>query len=274
LRRYASGLGDALPSDPSELARMTADLEQLMLEEPALRQWVDVSSMASTYLTVTSRAGDGGGYPALEEAIARAWAETSVRRPVLARCSFWIVGTGVLQAHVAGELVPTLTHSFAITFAIIFVTFLIVFRSGPARLNAMVPSLFAILVMFLLMRIFGIPLNVATILIATAVLGATENDQIHFFYHFQEGRNGGSTEHALSHSVRIAGHAILFATVINAGGFLALILSSLPPMRQFGIVTSSAFVLAMLADFTALPAALWIFFRDCPDRHKQPLPPH
>jgi hypothetical protein len=29
-------------------------------------------------------------------------------------------------------------------------------------------------------------------------------------------------------------------------------------MRQFGIVASSAFLLAALADFTALPATLWI----------------
>lgn len=268
LRRYAAGLGDVLPSDPTELARATADLEQLMLEEPALRQWVDASTMSSTYLTVTSRAGDSGGFPALERAIAIAWEKTTESRPTLAHCSYRIVGTGVLQANIAAQLVPTLTQSFAITFAIIFVTFLLVFKSGPARLNAMVPSLFAILVMFLLMRLTGIPLNVATILIATTVLGATENDQIHFFYHFQERRNGGSTEQALSHSIRIAGHAIVFATVINAGGFLALILSSLPPMRQFGIVTSSAFALAMLADFTALPAALWIFFRDRPDHLK------
>ena len=113
------------------------------------------------------------------------------------------------------------------------------------------PSLFAILVTFLVMRLTGIPFNIATILIATTVLGVTENDQIHFFYHFLERRNGGSTEAALAHTIRVAGHAILFATLINAGGFLALTLSELPPMRQFGVVTSMAFTLAMLADFTA-----------------------
>ena len=59
----------------------------------------------------------------------------------------------------------------------------------------------------------------------------------------------------------IAGRPILFATLINASGFLALALSDLPPMRQFGIVSSSAFVLALLADFTALPGALWILSR-------------
>jgi predicted RND superfamily exporter protein len=171
---------------------------------------------------------------------------------------------GVIEHHIAAELVPTLSESFAVTAGIIFLTFLLVFRSGPARLIAMVPSIFAILVMFLVMRLAGIQLNVATILIATTVLGATENDQVHFFYHFQEARSGATTEQALGHAIRVAGHAILFATVINAGGFLALTLSSLPPMRQFGILTSLAFGLAMLADFTALLSALWVVFRERP----------
>jgi predicted RND superfamily exporter protein len=266
LRRYSAGQGDALPTDPADLARVTADLEQLLLRESELRQWVDMSSMGSTYLTVSSRAGDSGGIEGLRRAVGAAWERTARSSPVLARCSFRIVGTGALESRIAAQLVPTLIESFAITFGIIFVTFLLVFRNGPARLIAIVPSLFAILVMFLLMRLTGIQLNVATILIATTVLGATENDQIHFFYHFQERRNGGTTEQSLSHSIRIAGHAIVFATLINAGGFLALILSSLPPMRQFGTLTAAAFALAMLADFTALPAALWVIFRERPDQ--------
>jgi hypothetical protein len=269
LRRYAAGQGEDLPADPAALARATADLESLLLTEPELRRFVDVSGMNSTYLTVTSRAGDTGGFEGLRLAARAAWERAARSSPALQRCSYRIVGTGVLEGHIAAQLVPTLTQSFAITFAIIFLTFLLVFRSGPARLIAMVPSLFAILVMFLLMRLTGIPLNVATILIATTVLGATENDQIHFCYHFQEGRVAGSTEQALAHSVRVAGHAIVFATLINAGGFLALTLSNLPPMRQFGILTSAAFALAMLADFTGLPAALWVAFRAQPDEAGQ-----
>ena len=125
----------------------------------------------------------------------------------------------------------------------------------------MIPSLFAILSVFLVMRLGGIPLNIATILIGSTVLGATENDQIHFFYHYHEGRLTGSIATALRHAMLIAGRPILFATLINASGFLALALSDLPPMRQFGIVSSSAFVLALLADFTALPGALWMLSR-------------
>jgi uncharacterized protein len=62
----------------------------------------------------------------------------------------------------------------------------------------------------------------------------------------------------LRHAMSIAGRPILFATLINTSGFLALALSDLPPMRQFGVVSASAFVLALIADFTALPGALWI----------------
>jgi len=265
LRRYLAGFDDELPADPAGLDRLMADLEQLMLTEPSISQWVDLDSLSSTYLTVTSAAGSEPGFDKMETAIDRAWSQAVTAKPALADCSYRFAGSGVLQATIASYLTPTLVESFAITFTIIFVTFIFVFRSGPARLNAMVPSLFAILVTFLVMRLTGIPLNIATILIATTVLGVTENDQIHFFYHFLEKRNGGNTEQALAHAIRVAGHAILFATVINAGGFLALALSDLPPMRQFGIVTSMAFALAMLADFTALPAALWIFFREKPD---------
>ena len=269
LRRYAAGLGEALPRDEAGLARIAADLEQLLLVEPTLAQWVDLGGLGATYLTVTARAGDRGGLAALTAGVDAAWARAAAATPALAACSYRLVGSGVLQATIAAHLVPTLVESFSITFAIIFATFLLVFRSGPARLTAMLPSLFSILVMFLILRLAGIPLNVATILIATTVLGATENDQIHFFYHFQERRKDLSTEQALAHAMRVAGHPILFATLINAGGFLALILSNLPPMRQFGIATSAAFVLAMLADFTILPAALWLLFRARPDRIPQ-----
>jgi len=210
--------------------------------------------------------GGFDGYAGLKGFLADTWADAQRHDPALASCTLTVVGEGVLQAKIAHYLVPTLTESFGITAAIIFVAFLVVFRSPSARLMAMIPSVFAILVMFVVMRITGIALNVATILIASTVLGASENDQIHFFYHFQEGRRSGGTEAALRHALLVSGRAIIFATIINAGGFLALALSPLPPMRQFGVVSACAFLLSMIADFTALPASLWIVSGDAPDR--------
>jgi predicted RND superfamily exporter protein len=265
LIRYLSGQGDAWPETPEERETVAAELEGMLSLEPMLQRFAQPHELAQAHLTVISRAADEAGFRRLDEAIRRHWAASVAANPALAPLDLQVVGLGPLHAKMAQSLVPTLVESFTLTVAVIFVTFLLVFRSGSARVMAMIPSLFAILVMFLVMRIFGMPLNVATILIASTVLGTSENDQIHFFYHFQEGRRGGSVHSALRYTLTVAGRAILYATLINAGGFLAFALSDLPPLRQFGTLAGLAFVLSMLADFTALPAALWILSRERPD---------
>ncbi len=266
MRRYLGGQGDTLPADPEAFAAATSDFEQLLLTEKELRGFIDVASMSQAQLMVITRRGDAKAFDAMRGQLETLWKEEQARTPQLAKATINVVGESILQSKIAEHLVPTLTESFGLTAALIFLTFLVVFRSGAARVMAMVPSVFAILATFLVMRLFGIPLNVATILIATTVLGTTENDQVHFFHHYQEAKKGGaSAEQSMRHTFHVSGHAIIYATLINASGFLALAFSHLPPMRQFGVVTSIAFAFSMLADFTALPASLWIFMREKPD---------
>ena len=265
LVRYLGGSGDAWPEDPAEVEAIAADLEALLPVEPMLARFVQPHALGEAQVTVVSRAGEYEAFEAVDDAIRRHWADAVAANPALAPFTLRTVGLAPLSARVAQALVPTLVESFLLTAAIIFGAFLLVFRSGTARLMAMIPSIFAILVMFLAMRLFGMKLNVATILIASTVLGTSENDQIHFFYHFLERRRDGSVEASLRHALRVAGRAIFYATLINAGGFLAFAASDLPPVREFGTLTALAFALSMLADFTALPAALWLLFRERPD---------
>lgn len=266
--RYVESGNDALPADPQAWPKLAEDLEQIMLTEPSAREYVDVKDLSSVRLSVRGRAELFGPTGAMKKFVEQAWKQAQAQDPALKPAQGMLVGKGVLSTEITERLLPTLTESFALTASVIFCAFLLVFRSPSARLMTMIPSLFAILAVFLVMRLTGIPLNIATILIGSTVLGATENDQIHFFYHYQEGQDAGSTAGAMRHAMLIAGRPILFATLINTSGFLALSFSDLPPMRQFGIVTSTAFVLALLADFTALPGALWILSRD-----RRPLAP-
>ncbi len=269
MMRYLEGSGDRFPEDPAELAKMGADLEQLLPSEPMLQRFIEPAGLSQTHVAVISRTVDYEGFQTLDGLIRQRWKEAALAAPALAAFEVRIVGTAPLEAKISYHLVPTLVQSFGLTVIIIFGAFLLVFRNGPARLMAMIPSLFAILVMFAVMRLTGMTLNIATILIASIVLGASENDQIHFFYHFLEKRRTGSAEESLRHTLKIAGRAIFFATLINAGGFLAFAFADLPPMRQFGVLSALAFLLSMVADFTALPAALWMIFRERPDAHKR-----
>ena len=259
--RYVQSGVDELPTDPQAWTDLAGTLEQLLLTTPAARGYVDLTSLGDVRLTIRGRDRAFGDIGVMHHYIEKVWATVQRQQPALATVTARVVGESVLSDQITLQLVPTLMESFILTASIIFCAFLLVFRSPMARLMAMIPSLFAILSAFLVMRGASISLNIATILIGSTVLGATENDQVHFFYHYQEGRAEGSTLAALRHAFLVAGKPILFATLINAGGFLALAFSPLPPMRQFGTVSSAAFVLALLADFTALPAALWICTR-------------
>jgi uncharacterized protein len=259
--RYIQTGADELPTSPEAWPKLAADLEQILLTEPGARDYVDVANLSSVRLSIRANGETFGPSGEMRKFILHAWNEAQASDPNFRTVRGQMAGNGVLGGIITERLLPTLTQSFGITASVIFLAFLVVFRSPSARLMTMIPSFFAILSVFIVMRIADIPLNIATILIGSTVLGATENDQVHFFYHLQEGRASGTTSGALKHAMLTAGRPILFATLINTSGFLALSLSDLPPMRQFGIVSASAFVLALIADFTALPAALWILAR-------------
>ncbi|MDT5029625.1 MAG: uncharacterized protein QOE61_6436 [Micromonosporaceae bacterium] len=260
--RYIASGSDQLPASPQAWQKLAADLEQVLLTEPSARNYVDVANLSSVRLSIRGRGELFGPAGAMRKFIEQTWEEAQARDPNFRNVRGQLAGKGVLAGDITERLLPTLTESFAITASVIFCAFLVVFRSPAARLMTMIPSFFAILSVFIVMRVAHIPLNIATILIGSTVLGATENDQVHFFYHLQEGRTSGGTGSALKHAMLTAGRPIFFATLINTSGFLALSFSDLPPMRQFGIVAASAFVLALIADFTALPGALWILSRD------------
>jgi hypothetical protein len=266
--RYFESGSDQLPTDPAAWPKLASDLEQVLLTEPAARSYVDVTNLSSVRLSVRGRGEVFGPSGAMRKFILQTWNAAQAADPNFRGVRGQLAGKGVLSGNITERLLPTLMQSFAITASVIFLAFLVVFRSPSARLMTMIPSFFAILSVFIVMRVAGIPLNIATILIGSTVLGATENDQVHFFYHLQEGRASGSTSGALRHAMLTAGRPVLLATLINTSGFLALSLSNLPPMRQFGVVSASAFVLALIADFTALPGALWILSREASQRGK------
>src|SRR5690606_19828509 len=159
---------------------------QLLLTQRELRGFIDAAGLADLQMMVTFRHGHAAGYDATTGRIEAVWRDVVARYPALAGATMHVVGEAVLGGKVGASLVPTLAESLAITVVVILLVFVIVFKSGTERVLAMIPSLFALAVSFLGLRLFGGTLNVATIIIATTVLGTTENDQMHFFHHMHE----------------------------------------------------------------------------------------
>ncbi|TLZ06446.1 MAG: hypothetical protein E6K31_16095, partial [Gammaproteobacteria bacterium] len=180
--RYVETRSDQLPTSASAWPKLASDLEQIMLTEPGARAYTDVAELANVRLTIRGRAKLFGPIGAMRTFVERNWAAARAAESALRSVRGRVAGQGVLATEITQRLLPTLAESFVLTGSVIFLAFLLVFRSPSATLITMIPSLFAILCVFLVMRCTSIPLNIATILIGSTILGATENDQIHFFY--------------------------------------------------------------------------------------------
>ena len=140
--RYMAGKGSTLPQSDEALERLTDDLETLITSEPRLQSFVDKVNVGQTQFTVITRTEDYEGFVALKKNLEDKWTATVGRNPALKEFKMYTVGLAPLQAKISHHMVPTLTESFGLTVAIIFGTFLLVFRSGVARLMAMIPSFF------------------------------------------------------------------------------------------------------------------------------------
>ena len=156
LIRYLGGEGDAWPEDPPEAGGRSPPTSRRSLPlEPML---------AALRAAPRPRRGAGDGHLARRgvrgvraprRGHPSATGRTTAARAPRARALLDAHGRpgAALTRTSPQTLVPTLVESFVLTVAIIFAAFLLVFRSGTARLMAMIPSIFAILVMFLVMRL-------------------------------------------------------------------------------------------------------------------------
>jgi predicted RND superfamily exporter protein len=69
-------------------------------------------------------------------------------------------------------------------------------------------------------------------------------------------KRGDSLTNSLVYVMSYAGSAIIFTTIVLSMAFLVFIFSDFNPNYHFGIVTSSALIIAVLVDLVALPALL------------------
>ncbi len=115
---------------------------------------------------------------------------------------------------------------------------------------------------FGLMVILGIPFNVMTAMVSALAIGIGVPFGIHVVNRFQEDRRErADVADAMHHTLAHTGGALIGSALTTVAGFGVLVLSSVPPMRQFGIVTAMTIALALVTSLTVLPAMLALYAR-------------
>lgn len=138
----------------------------------------------------------------------------------------------------------------------------IILRSFPTGFYATAPIIAAIVVLFGVMGISGIPLNIVTVLVASIALGIGIDYSIHVISHFNHSiRNGKTLDEALEDTIMISGKSIFINVISVSAGFSVLIFSEMVPLQYFGILMALSMVGSGLAALTLLPVILILAHR-------------
>ena len=162
-------------------------------------------------------------------------------------------------------------RSMLIALGTVFLCMFIFLKKFNLSALAMIPNILPILLTLGIMGIFGIYLDVATVMIGSIALGIAVDDTIHFLVRFQrELKNLKMNQptlpskdlfqKAISQSLQIVGPAIIFTSLLLMGGFIILVFGHYRPIIHFGSLTSLAMFLALISDLFILPSLL-LFFR-------------
>ncbi len=171
-------------------------------------------------------------------------------------------GMPFIEMKMDASLIQSQIRSLLIAIlAMIFVVGIIL-RSISTGVYATAPIIAAIVVLYGVMGLTGIPLNIVTVLVASIALGIGIDYSIHVISQFNYSYRNGKTLHdALDDTITISGKSIFINVVSVSTGFLVLVFSEMVPLQYFGILMALSMVGSGLAALTLLPVILILVHR-------------
>ena len=173
---------------------------------------------------------------------------------------FRLTGLAVLYNNMLQSLFDSQIGTIVIVFSIIFLMFLILFRSLYLSIIGIIPNLLAAGVVLGTMGIFSIPLDIMTITVAAISVGMAVDNTIHYIHRFKkEFKVSGIYVQAMKDSHRTIGRAMFYTSLTIILGFLVFSTSNFNPSVYFGFFVSLAMVMALLGALTLLPQLILYF---------------
>jgi hypothetical protein len=172
-------------------------------------------------------------------------------------------GLAKLMHEMEAYLLSSQIRSFSVAFVVILITMAMMLKSFKLGLFAMIPNLLPLLLTMGIMGAAGFHLDVATVTIASILLGLVVDDTIHLLHRFREEvRRRQDPSEAVRASIQGVGKAIVSTSIILALSFWVLCLASFRPNIHFGLLSGVAILMAMFADLLVLPAAITLLKPD------------
>jgi len=167
-------------------------------------------------------------------------------------------------------MIPLLINTFAnavsssvVSYIIAFIaiSFMMILILGSVRIGllSMIPNLTPIILGLLIMVIKPIPLDMFTLLIGSIAIGLAVDDTIHFMHNFKRYYlKSGDAAKAIEQTFYTTGKAMVITTIVLSLGFYAYMFANMISVQNFGLLTGSVIVLALLADLLLAPALMMV----------------
>lgn len=183
--------------------------------------------------------------------------EKFIRENSSASCAIEVTGMPFIDLTMDRSLVWSQLGSLLIAWLIVILIVGVSMRSLMTGIYASVPILASIVILFGVMGFSGIPLNIATVLVASIALGIGIDYSIHVIAQFNHSSISGETiNQALHQTISISGKAIVINVAAVSAGFLVLIFSEMVPLQYFGVLISLSMIGSGLGALTLLPVIL------------------
>ncbi|CUT03997.1 efflux RND transporter permease subunit, partial [Candidatus Kryptobacter tengchongensis] len=166
-------------------------------------------------------------------------------------------GMPLIYKHLDDAIIKSQIQSLIFALIFVFLIMILQMKTFLGGLIGIIPISLTIVVAYGFMGYYGIPLDIATVLIASVSLGMGIDYSIHFINRLKvEIKESYSFEEAISKVFETTGTAILINVFSVALGFTVLIFASVIPLQRFGIMILLTMFLSGGATLILLPALI------------------
>ena len=192
----------------------------------------------------------------LPKILARVLASAKAELPAEVTAEFWGQTIAILSL---SELLTANQISSIISSAVlVFLVSALVFRSAKLGLLVLAPLVTGIMMNFIVMALFRIPLDVVTITFTSIAIGIGVDNAIHLTiqYRRQAQIYTGDPDRTIEHTLKIAGRPMLLTTLSIMSALLGFVFSRFRPIAYFGLLISLSLLFTTMGALILLPVLL------------------
>jgi hypothetical protein len=238
---------DTIPETREQVAQYL-----LLMEGPELARYIDFNASAASLVVRHHITGTWQ----LSELLKRLDAYVAGHFPAGASVRF--TGRTVLLRNAADALAINELVSLTTTFAVIGAIHSLFFMSIRIGLLSLIPNAVPVLLIYCVMGLLGIPLDLATAMIATLAIGIAVDDTVHHVVTYRrELRVHGDRRVAMFNTLHKQARPILYVSLALAGGFFVFGFSRFAPVIHFGILSGLVMLIALIGELVLTPVVMY-----------------